>query len=334
MPEHRTPCRARPPVPGEGAPPAFCCPPAREGTGLALQPPALPRLFSSSFKTLLLFKHEQEGRGVASLSHASPSLGRTQDTWGAGVDPGSSSLPGLGGVVLVTYRQAHLQTECLRGSHRSGRRLSVRPRPEHTWPGPSPACPPWGQRGPPPRGAGTAVEAPFPGQAACLWVCGWETLLPGLPLGSPHGSRGGDPGGLAARACGCPERLCIIAGCGLAVAPTWPGITRVGVLGACTGVSATPRPPQMSPSPSKAIGGASPDSCASPRAEAEGPRPLRHTHVFLSRRDFPLASQHHTPLPQATRPLPGATPGKYDRRTGPCLASACSDETLYVFCMA
>lgn len=40
------------------------------------------------------------------------------------------------------------------------------------------------------------MEAPFPGQAACLWVCGWETSLPGLTLERPHGPNAEDPRGL------------------------------------------------------------------------------------------------------------------------------------------
>ncbi|KAF6078230.1 hypothetical protein HJG60_009107 [Phyllostomus discolor] len=71
-------------------------------------------------------------------------------------------------------------------------------------------------------------------------------------------------------------------------------------------------------------------------AESEGPRPFPQStrFPFSVRTFFSVANQHLTTLPKAAPfILPRITTVKYCRCTVPTLASACSDSTLYVFCM-
>lgn len=75
------------------------------GARPALQPPAPPRLFSGSFKTLVfLFKDEREGRGVArapvpGLAFPWQDTGRVGSRGG----PQEQFTPRAWGSILVTY---------------------------------------------------------------------------------------------------------------------------------------------------------------------------------------------------------------------------------------
>lgn len=61
---------------------------------------------------------------------------------------------------------------------------------------------------------------------------------------------------------------------------------------------------------------------------------MEHTFSFSVGTFFFLFNQHHTMLPKATFHLSWITTVKYYSCTVPNLALACSDKTLYVFCMA
>lgn len=154
-----------------------------------------------------------------------------------------------------------------------------------------------------------------------------QTWLPGLALDSVCVPSAGGTQGPTARARGCPAQLCTAGGG--PTAPAWPGAARVGALGACVGDSAAPGPAPL-PRPKPLVGRLW-NHAPNPQAQSKGPRPFPPPSTRpLSRRNFLLFfNQQHATLPEATRHYSGVS-----QVSSPSLALACSDETLYVFCMA
>lgn len=181
--------------------------------------------------------------------------------------------------------------------------------------------PPRGERRPPPSVAQT------PGA--------WHLFLGQVPVwgGGGRFRSLASPGNLCAKCRGSGARrsghlaVCTAPRCGC-------GVACVGVSGACVGDSAAPRPAtQTTPSLSEAIDGVSLGSSAKrPRPSPRVQDRVRRAHSPPLRRNFLLLTSI-TPCFRRRVRLPGplqwSVPGY-----SPSLALACSDKTLYVFCMA